>query len=198
MVKKRSMYLIALGSNLSSEAGDSTRTVLAAIRFLGECGVEVEQVSRLFRTPAFPSGSGPDFVNAAARLRSGLGPRQMLDTLHTVERRLGRDRRRRWAPRTIDLDLLAAGDAVLPERDAWQAWADLPLDRQASDMPDRLILPHPRLQDRAFVLVPLAEVAGDWTHPVFGRSVAALLAELGPDAAEGVEPISLANPKNSH
>lgn len=198
MVKKPGMYLIALGSNLDSPAGDSTQTVLAAIRYISEAGIVVEAVSRLYATPAFPAGSGPDFVNAAARVTSALAPQAMLDVLHGVERRLGRDRRWRWAPRTVDLDLLAAGEAVLPDEGGWMRWAGMTVEEQLAAAPDELILPHPRMQDRAFVLVPLADVAPDWRHPVTGRTVAEMRAALPAREAELVKPISLANPQECH
>ena len=82
--------------------------------------------------------------------------------------------------RTLDLDLLAFGAQVLPDRAAQVAWMELPADAQHLHAPDQLVVPHPRLQDRAFVLVPLADVAADWVHPVTQRSVANMLAALDP------------------
>ena len=87
----------------------------------------------------------------------------------------------RWGPRTLDLDLLAMGDTVLPDAETQTRWRNLPAADQLHETPDTLILPHPRLQDRAFVLVPLADVAPDWVHPLTGLSVATMLAAL-PDA----------------
>ena len=95
----------------------------------------------------------------------------------------------RWGMRTLDLDLLALGDSVLPDVETQDQWRELSPDMQARTAPDRLILPHPRLQDRAFVLVPLADVAQDWKHPRTGLSVAQMLAALPPADVAEVKPL---------
>lgn len=87
--------------------------------------------------------------------------------------------------RTLDLDLIAFGQTVLPDPATHGHWRDLPMEDQRRFAPDRLILPHPRLQDRAFVLIPLCDVAPDWPHPVTGRTIAQMAAALpASDTAE--------------
>ncbi|NJL49840.1 MAG: 2-amino-4-hydroxy-6-hydroxymethyldihydropteridine diphosphokinase [Leptolyngbyaceae cyanobacterium SM2_5_2] len=150
---------IALGSNL----GDSRRILESALRQLSECsGITLITSSSLYQTaPVGPPQ--PDYLNACAVLSTSLAPRDLLHTLLSIEQALGRVRRERWGPRSLDIDLLFYGDHVLTEPD--------------------LQIPHPRLRERAFVLVPLAEIAPDWRDPVTGLSIQALCQAVG---SEGV------------
>jgi 2-amino-4-hydroxy-6-hydroxymethyldihydropteridine diphosphokinase len=185
----RNPYLIALGSNLAAEAVDNRIVIAAALVSLANRFDAQVSVSRYWRTPAYPPGTGPEFVNACASLESHLPPEAVLAILHEIEADMGRERRERWGPRVIDLDLLAQGSRVLPDRATQGNWMDLPPDQQRRVAPDQLILPHPRLQDRAFVLVPLAEVAPHWHHPVLGLSVIQMRDALDPADLKGVVPL---------
>ena len=172
--------LVAFGTNQSFEDTSPDALIVAALHEI-ESDLDADvQPSGLFRTPCFPAGAGPDYVNAAAlvTLRQARTPEQVLAALHAVEARFGRVRQTRWGARTLDIDLLAIGDVVLPDLQTHQHWRDLPSEAQQSQAPDQLILPHPRLQDRAFVLVPLADVAAGWRHPILGRSVIEMLDAL--------------------
>ncbi|MTD99963.1 2-amino-4-hydroxy-6-hydroxymethyldihydropteridine diphosphokinase [Paracoccus sp. YIM 132242] len=187
-----SFGIIALGANLPSGAGDPVQALREALAILHDPpGISMVSASRIWRTPAFPAGSGPDYANAAAVIRTGLAAPALLARLHGIEAAFGRDRGTgRWSARVLDLDLIALDDLILPDRDTLRRWIALPPDRQRREAPDRLILPHPRLQDRGFVLVPLAEIAPGWRHPLTGKPVSRMLAELGPGGLSGMSPLA--------
>ncbi len=147
-------------------------------------------MSKWYRTPAFPAGAGPDFVNAVVLAETDQPPESALKKLHKIEAEMGRVRKLRWGARVCDLDLLDYSGKILPELSIFRKWADLPAEAQAENAPDQLILPHPRIQDRAFVLVPLRDVAPDWLHPVTGLSVDQMIAALPPEDIEQIQVIS--------
>lgn len=156
---------IGLGANL----GDPSSTLAAALRELHRLDeLRVVTVSSAWRTPAWGVTDQPDFLNAVACLETALQPRDVLKALLAVESRLGRQRDgQRWGPRTIDLDLLVHGQATLCQ--------------------PGLVVPHPRLAERAFVLVPLHSVAPDLVVPGLGR-VDELLAALDDREVRAVRP----------
>ncbi|MEL7257228.1 MAG: 2-amino-4-hydroxy-6-hydroxymethyldihydropteridine diphosphokinase [Pseudomonadota bacterium] len=182
-------FLIALGGNIPTFEGGPDHTLKQGLTSLARREVEVEDVSRFYATPCFPKGAGPDYVNAAAVLMSDHTPEMLMQVLHEVEAEFGRAREQRWGQRTLDLDLLAVGDQVLPNLKTHEIWRGLSLEDQMQMAPDRLVVPHPRLHERAFVLVPLADIAPDWHHPILGLSVHEMLAELPPDDVAEVVPL---------
>ena len=151
------MILISLGANLDSLIGEPAQTLRAALTELGKRDVKVAGTSPFYRTQAWPDPADPPFLNAAARIETVLEPAALLETLHAVEDMFGRVRSVQNAPRTLDLDLL---------------------DYDGRTEPGPPILPHPGIADRAFVLVPLADVAPGWFHPVTGQSILQLLARV--------------------
>ncbi|KAA9007069.1 2-amino-4-hydroxy-6-hydroxymethyldihydropteridine diphosphokinase [Histidinibacterium aquaticum] len=180
--------LVALGAN-SGGPGEPERVVRAAMESISELLDAEVEASALYASPAFPVGSGPDFVNAACLCRTTLPPEAVLAALHEAEAEAGRVRDVRWGPRTLDLDLIAWEDRVLPDPEGQRRWRELGLDRQMREAPGELILPHPRMQDRAFVLVPLAEVAPEWRHPLLGRTVREMRDALPEEALREVTPL---------
>lgn len=142
---------IALGSNL----GDSRAILEAALESLAATPVIILQArSSWYQTKAVGPPQ-PDYINGCALLQVKTSPQLLLETLLGIEAQFGRVRRERWGPRSLDLDLLLYDDLIL-------------------DTPT-LVLPHPRMQERAFVLVPLAEIAPDWVEPVSGIAIAELV-----------------------
>jgi 2-amino-4-hydroxy-6-hydroxymethyldihydropteridine diphosphokinase len=182
-------FLIAVGSNMRLAGRPLESAVSSILGELEDENISLRRVSRFFRTPSFPAGSGPDYVNAAFSVAFDGSPQALLEALHRIEARYGRERNVRWAARTMDLDLIAGGDLVLPDAVTLTAWQDLPLEDQMTRAPEQLILPHPRLQDRAFVLVPLNDVAPDWRHPTLGKTVAQMLADLPQKDVDEVVPL---------
>ncbi len=181
--------LIALGSNLGSRSGGPGAVINAAIAALRRAGLKPVAASRLYRSPRFPKGFGPDFVNAVVAADSGLPAPDLLARLHRIEADFGRRRDRRWGPRNLDLDLLAIGAAILPDRARLGHWIGLPAPKQARIAPSEPIVPHPRLHERAFVLVPLAEIAPDWRHPFLGLRVSEMLALLPETEKSAIRPL---------
>jgi 2-amino-4-hydroxy-6-hydroxymethyldihydropteridine diphosphokinase len=185
--------LFSLGANVASPGSSLVEMLESALDLVGNTDrITLGRRSRWFRTPAFPPGSGPDFVNAAAVLETSLDPESVLAALHGAEEELGRVRTvrlMRWAPRVCDLDLIAMEDAVLPDRETLARWMALDLGQAQTVAPPRLILPHPRMHERGFVLAPLADIAPQWRHPATGLTVAEMLAALPEDALAEIRPL---------
>ncbi|MBO9468039.1 2-amino-4-hydroxy-6-hydroxymethyldihydropteridine diphosphokinase [Tropicibacter sp. R15_0] len=183
-------YLIALGSNLGTADYTSLKTIQNCFHDLMSGSCKIRRVSRFFVTPCFPKGAGPDYINACAAVSFDGSPDAFLRHLHQIEAEFGRVRETRWAGRSLDLDLIAAGSDILPSQEIFDQWRKLPLDRQMREAPDQLVLPHPRLQDRAFVLVPLCDIAPNWHHPVLNQTVRELCDALPAEDRAEVMPIN--------
>jgi 2-amino-4-hydroxy-6-hydroxymethyldihydropteridine diphosphokinase len=161
--------IIGLGANL----GEPRSTLAAAVVALGQIG-RVKAVSALYLTAPVGGPEQPDFLNAAVRLEYAGEPEVLLEALLAIERRFGRERRERWGPRLLDLDLL---------------WIDGVELRTAT-----LEVPHPRLVERAFALDPLLDVCPDATDPHTGRPYRSLRADLSDDGIQRVEQVWASGP----
>ena len=170
--------LIAVGANLPSATGTALQTLEKSLELFLLESLQIRRISKWFSTPAFPAGSGPDFVNGAVMVETSLTPTGVLAALHRIEAAMGRTRENRWEPRLCDLDLIAYDDVIQPDLETFQRWKSLDISSQKTLTPDQLVLPHPRLQDRSFVLVPLNDIVPDWVHPVTGITVSEMLAAL--------------------
>lgn len=156
------MILIGLGANLPSAAHGAPRATLeAALEALAAAGIGLVRRSRWYRSLPLPPSDQPFYVNGVASVASELDPQALLVQLHGIEADFGRRRGARGAARVLDLDLLAHGERVIDE--------------------DGLHLPHKRLRERAFVLLPLRDVAPHWRHPVSGETIDVLIRRLGDD-----------------
>jgi 2-amino-4-hydroxy-6-hydroxymethyldihydropteridine diphosphokinase len=155
-VEKHTAF-VALGSNL----GDKRSFCLHAIEILDELdGVTVERRSSLYRSEPVGPQDQDWFVNAVIQIQTSLSPHELLAALHLVEFQLQRKRERRWGPRTIDLDLLFYDQMIQKD--------------------DLIQIPHPEMENRHFVLLPFAEIAPRWQHPVLKQSILTLLRNLSP------------------
>ena len=191
-ILKHRSAIVALGSNQPSAAGPPKQTLLAALKALSldeHASISINAISRFYHSPAYPLGSGPEFVNAAIRLTTSLSPSALLGRLHEIESQFGRLRQSRWAARTLDLDLIAYEDVIMPDRQTIQHWVELDQRSQTTLVPDQLMVPHPRLQDRAFVLIPLSDFAAHWRHPLTDETVNAMISALPTRAKAGIHPI---------
>lgn len=157
---------VGLGANLAHpRLGPPVATLTAALGTLEGQGIRCARRSHWYRSAPVPASDQPWFVNGIVEIIVNYSPNELLTKLHAVEAAFGRIRRRRFEARVLDLDLIAFDDRLSN---------GCPAEGEPA-------LPHPRMQERAFVLLPLAELVPDWRHPGLGLDIAALIARLPPE-----------------
>jgi 2-amino-4-hydroxy-6-hydroxymethyldihydropteridine diphosphokinase len=165
------MILVALGANLPGRFDTPRAALASALEAMKDRGIRIIKTSNLYLTAPVPASDQPWYHNAVAVVETTLSPFALLEELQNIEHDFGRVRTERNAPRVLDLDLIAYNDIVL-------------------DKPE-LIVPHPRMTDRAFVLLPLSDVAPGWIHPISKKPLKDLMDALPGDQiakSEGVFP----------
>lgn len=155
------MILIALGANLPSRYGSPQQTLQAARAAMAARGISITRISRTWLTAPVPVSDQPWYHNEVACVETALSVFRLLEALQDIENEFGRVRSFRNAPRLLDLDLIAYHDDIVNKPE--------------------LIVPHPRMHRRAFVLLPLLDICAEWRHPLLGMSLNELIANLPAD-----------------
>ncbi|HBR67918.1 MAG TPA: 2-amino-4-hydroxy-6-hydroxymethyldihydropteridine diphosphokinase [Rhodospirillaceae bacterium] len=152
------MIFVGLGANLPSRYGRPEQTVKAAIAALAAAGVEIVATSGLWRSAPVPVSDDPWYCNAVVSVRTDITSGALLEVLQNIEKDFGREDTARNAPRVIDLDLLVFNNEIIDT--------------------ESLTLPHPRMHERAFVLIPLREISPEWVHPFMNKTIDEMLSVL--------------------
>ena len=184
-----SEIILAFGANLPCGASAPRETIESAVKDLEAQDIDLNHVSSWYETRPVPATGQPNFVNMVAAGTTSLSPEQLMERCAAVEVAHGRARNSavRWDARTLDIDILAYSNLVLPDLKSWHAEAETDGAKAA---PSALTIPHPRIHRRAFVLVPLIDVAPTCTHPVLGLTYEQLLqlhTEHHPDDVKNVQ-----------
>ena len=167
------VILIGLGSNLCGAEFSNPREVLvAALKEMADCGIAVKKLSRFYESEPVPKSDQPWFVNAVVAVETELSAESLLHKLHEIEANLGRERRIKWEARIIDLDIIGYEKQILPSAALWPAGP--------------IIIPHPRLHERLFVLYPLRDICPDWKHPVLDKTAGELIHEVENKTEQGL------------
>jgi len=164
------MIIISLGSNVTSRWGDSDSTILTALKCLKGHKVQILSHSRLYRTAPYGPARQPDFTNSVASISTSLPPLALLSLFKMIESKAGRRTKYRWGPRALDIDILDYNHLIINRsKPPTQAFKYKQL---------MVILPHPGIASRPFVLCPLLEIAPFWHHPISGLTPAQMLKRL--------------------
>ncbi len=174
------MITIGLGANLTAQGFTTPLEGLkGALQALGHiAGIDIQRISPWYRSAPVPCSDQPWYINGVAQLETQKPPEVLLQDLHAIEQQFGRIRSEKNAARVIDMDLLTYHDKIITKKERVEA------KKLSVLLP---IIPHPRLTERAFVLLPLRDLHPEWVHPATNRSLSSLIKELDPE--QYIEPL---------
>ena len=152
------MIYLNIGSNLPSKDGGRESNILKAINHLKKLRLNLIKTSSFYETPSYPNNSDPKFINLCVKLESKLKASELLDEIKKIEKKLGRIRIKKNEPRTCDIDIIDFNGEIIKA--------------------DKLVVPHPRLHLRNFVIYPLKEIEPNWFHPIFNKNIDSFFQEL--------------------
>lgn len=157
------MKILALGSNLSFNNNTPEENINSAYQFITNNDIKILKRSHIYKSEAYPNKSDPLFCNSAISIETDLKPEELLNVILDVEKKFGRERKKKNNPRTLDIDIISYDNLILNEN-------------------DKLVIPHPHLHKRLFVLLPLKDISQEWKHPVFLKTTQEFIEEF--DAIE--------------
>ena len=189
-----SNYVVVLGSNLPSEFGGSFETLKQCVYEIKTC-LPIESIleSNWYISSSFLDKREPRYVNVGIRFSTNLNPKQLIKFTSSLENKYGRKRKRRWESRTCDIDILLCDQQILPSRNYFEKWLKLDFSEQIRLVPDQLIIPHPRLQERTFFLKPLNDLQPDWIHPFLKLKAKEMLDSLPLNEIESIKVVNVRN-----
>ena len=152
------MIYLNIGSNLPLRNGGREANILKAINYLKELKLKIIQISSFYETPSYPNNSDPKFINLCVKLESNFKAGELLNEIKKIEQKLGRIRIKKNEPRTCDIDIIDFNGKIIKN--------------------DELVVPHPRLHLRNFVIYPLKEIEPNWSHPIFNKNIDSFFQEL--------------------
>lgn len=181
-------YVVVLGSNLPSEFGNSFDT-------LNKCIYEIKTYlpikslleSNWYISSSYVDKREPRYINVGIRFSTNLNPTELIKLTAGLEDKYGRKRKRRWESRSCDIDILLCDQQILPSTDHFLKWLKLDFSDQIKLVPNELIIPHPRLQERTFFLKPLNDLQPEWTHPYLKLKAKEMLDSLPLNEIENIE-----------
>ena len=152
------MIYLNIGSNLPSEDGGRKSNILKALSYLKKLNLKLIKLSSFYETPSYPNNSDPKFLNLCVKLESNLKASELLNEIKKIEKKLGRIRTKKNAPRTCDIDIIDYNSEIIKN--------------------DEFEVPHPRLHLRNFVIYPLKEIEPNWFHPIFNKNIDSFFQKL--------------------